>query len=128
MLELAKVGSAPQFFAVEVIAVHAGRGETDDDAFTIADRRGVAVPVFIPVLFLLAVGHVLLPQDFALGSVEAEQASGRASLAGLSEKDLVAPDDRSGVSGMIERGLPLDVLSGAPFEWKVFLRAMALAP
>jgi hypothetical protein len=94
MFPLAQVGALPEFFAVEVEAKQTRRAETDHDSLAIERGRSVAVPVGVPVLFFVWVGHILLPQRFAVSPSQTQQTPLGAAFVGLSEKDCVPPDNR----------------------------------
>ena len=126
VVPLPEVGALPEFFAVEVVAVHPGRREAHHHSLAVGRRRGVGVPVLVPVPLLLGVRHVLLPADAPVGAGQAEEAPLRPALVPLREEDAVLPHDRRGVPRVGERHLPLHVVLRRPRERNGLLVAQPL--
>src|SRR5262249_17494935 len=105
-----------EFFAGEIVAIHASRPEADDDTLAVGDGGGVTIRIALPALFLLAVLDVRLPKLLAVASAQALEAANTSVRCTHREKKLVAPDNRRRVSGMVEQHLPLDVFLAAPLH------------
>src|SRR5262245_5126783 len=126
MIPCAQVGALPQLLAIEVVAVHSRGAETHDCPLAVEGRRGVAIPAFVPVPFLLGIGDVPLPEKPAVIAGKTQEAALRASRVGLGEENLVAPDNRGGIARIRQGHFPLDVFLLAPGHGDVRLLAVAL--
>src|SRR5262245_20100555 len=116
MFPLAQVGAAPESLASQIVAIHARRPEADDHTRAIGDRRGVTIRIVIPALFRLAVLDVGLPKLLTVGSTQGIEAANASVRSSHREKNLVAPDNRRRVGGMVERYLPPDLFRGTPLQ------------
>ena len=73
--------------------------------------------------FLLGITGTFLPEQVAIGPVEAHQ---RATAVNCLRKEYpVAPNDGCRVSGFGQRRAPKDVLVGAPVQWEVLFKRNA---
>ena len=108
-----------QFLAGEIVAVQPVAGEGGDDPLAVGHRRRGAIRVRAVRGLLLLRGDAHLPEQLAVGAVEAHE---RAALAhGLRDEDAVAPDDGRGIAGLWQRDAPADVLVLAPLHGEVLL-------
>src|SRR5262249_24360723 len=85
VLELAEL-FAPQLLTFEIVTDHAGRAEAGDDSFAVGHRRGGTVRVGVMGRLLAFVGGLLLPEELAVGAVEAHDGAAGTLVEGLSEE------------------------------------------
>src|SRR5262245_59559044 len=126
VLPFAQIGAFPQLLAGVIETVHARRGEADDDTFGVKRGRTIASPGRAVGLLLVGVFDVFLPDQFAVGARQTEQAAFPPASGRLGNEDPVTPDDGGRVSLLRQWDLPPDVVLVAPLEGKVLLLAETL--
>src|SRR5262249_33872514 len=92
---------------------------TDNDALAVGRRAGGAIRVGVVRRLLAVEIDVLLPDEFAVLSIQAEHATLGALGRRLSDKDAIAPYNRGRVAGVGELDFPADVIGRAPGERQV---------
>jgi len=70
---------------------------------------------------LLLVGKAGLPEQLAVGPVEAHHCPAAVCFDRLGDEHAIAPDDRSGIAAVGEGRFPSDIFRFAPGDWKFML-------
>src|SRR6266545_6099497 len=115
----------PKFTAAEIVAIKPGGSERGDHAPAIRHRRSGAKRIGFVSHFLPGPGHAGLPEQLAVGAVEAHDRAPIFLLKGLGDEDAIAPDDGSRIASVGQRRAPADVFVRAPMERKTSIRGAA---
>ena len=93
-VRLAAEVAPPQLMAGQVVTINTGGAEPGDHAFAIRHGRGAARRIRFAALLLLRPNRSRLPQQLAVAAPETHDPAQVVFLDGLSDENLVAPNDR----------------------------------
>lgn len=106
--------AVPELFAVEVVGDESGGTEGGDDDLAVGGGGGGAVGVGAVGGFGLVIGEAVFPEELAVETIEAHDATPVGFGEGLSDEDAVTMDDGGGVARFGEFDTPDDIFVRGP--------------